>query len=216
MNKLYIINLLPDNLYYYKNRCLTWYGLGSTEKTLGAIRQSKIKSRIKKFFIWLIYGYPPIDDRTQVQTEEEVVRDLGAHYLMPLQNEGNWPTEVSYVDDLMTFFENLPQEATLYFHCIHGKGRTTTFLVLYDIFKNHKKVPLLDIINRHYCFGRENLFDTALWKNGCWTQEALIARKNFVEHFYAYMNAEDGYTHQTFQKWIKNQNFDTTPVQIHR
>ena len=57
---------------------------------------------------------------------------------MPLKDHDQWLNDLSYMDDLVAFFENLPEDAIVYFHCIHGKGRTTTFLTLFDIFKNAK------------------------------------------------------------------------------
>lgn len=217
MSKVYVINLRPEEtLYYYKNRCLLWYGLGYTEKNLGKTLGRRINYRIKKYFIRLVYGHPPIDDPSKLQTEKSIVRGLGAHYYSPLVNNINWVSDLSYMDGLIIFFKNLPDDAILYIHCLHGKGRTTTFQVLYDIFKNHKKVPLIDIINRHYCLGREDLFDTTIWETSFWTQEGLDARKKLAEQFYAYMTDPKGYSSQTWSQWHQDKNVDKTPIQIHR
>ena len=37
-----------------------------------------------------------------------------------------------------------------HFHCKEGIGRTTTFMIMYDIMKNYKEVSLNDIIKRQY------------------------------------------------------------------
>ena len=46
------------------------------------------------------------------------------------------------------FVNNQPENTWLHFHCKAGIGRTTTFMIMYDIVKNCKEVKLNDIIAR--------------------------------------------------------------------
>lgn len=217
ISNVYVVNLIPRPLFYYNNHYLEWYGNSSLDKLLGTPVYSQLKLFLLKCRDRLKGKISSDSDQNRVRTEEEMVHSLGAHYFMPLTGEVKWPTDVSYVDDFITFCEKLPEDAVVYFHCSHGKGRTTTFLVLFDIFKNHKQnIPLEDIVNRHYCLGRQNLFDTSFRKNGTWTQEALNARKEFIVKFYDYMTSPEGYGHQSWSQWHKKQHFDTPPVKIHR
>lgn len=91
------------------------------------------------------------------------------------------------IDDIVDFYDHLPEGAWLHFHCAHGKGRTSILLVMLDIMKNAPTVPLKDIVNRQYLLGSEDLFDTTVWKNGTYTQKDLEARKNFIEMFYQFI-----------------------------
>jgi protein tyrosine phosphatase len=214
---IYVINLLHDDLYYYKGRCLRWYGLGFTSQTLGtSFFQGRQWKSAYKSLLRLIYGTPPIHDKSQLQIERNIVHDLGWHYYLPLKDNEEWLFQQYFMPDLIKLFESLPVDAEVYIHCAHGRGRTTTILVMYDIFRNGKNVSLKDIVNRHYCLGREDVFDTAVWEQGTWTKKALVARKELVERFYAYMTAPDGYPHQSWDQWNKEVPTAVEVVSIHR
>lgn len=205
--RLYVVNLLDDDIYYYKNRCLRWYGLGYKKTDLGMplFRHKKSKYYYKAI-LRLLY-HPPqreeiIQNPSLVETEREIVEGMGATYAMPLEGKSNWLETQEYIPELIRFFESLPNDALLYVHCAHGKGRTTTFLVLYDIFKYKGQLTLQQIADRHYCLGREDILDTTVWENGSWTQEALLARKDLLERFYLYMTSgEKGYPRLSWEEW---------------
>lgn len=212
--KIYVISLLKDEIYYYKGHCLRWYGMGYMKHDLGKdLFPNKV---LKKTLINFIYGSPPIHDLSLLQTERQIVQSLGGDYYIPFKNNINWLGNQNFVDEMVTFFESLPQNAHLYIHCAFGRGRTTTFLVLYDIFRNGKTVPLKDIANRHYCLGRENVLNTTLWAKGTWTQEGLDARKELVERFYAYITDPLGYGHQSWTQWMASNGLQKKEITIHR
>ena len=216
--KIYVINLLDDEIYYHKDRCLRWYGLGYFNKNLGddLFSQKIIKTTYKKL-IRLIYGTPAIYDKSQLQTERDIVQDLGGHYYLPLKGHGEWLNNDQFIEDTIHFFKSIPSNAHLYVHCAHGKGRTTSYLALYDIFRNAKKVPLNDITNRHYCLGREDVLNTKLWPGGTWTQDALDARRDLMVRFHNYMTDTNGYDHQTWTQWNNAQGIhNPQKIGVHR
>lgn len=215
--KIYVINLLNDDIYYYKDHCLRWYGLGYMDSNLGEILFTASPMKVGyKAMVRFIFGSPPVHDLAQLKTERQIIEDLGGHYFVPLKDHRGWLNNQNFIDGLLRFFESIPEDSLVYIHCTHGKGRTTTFLVLYDIFRNGKKVPLKEITNRHYCLGRENVVDTQLWANGTWTQKSLNARKHLVERFYDYMTDQQGYGHQSWAQWRTAEGIQTIPVAIHR
>ena len=61
--------------------------------------------------------------------------------------DGNLPTD-DMVKYFIDFVSKLPNDTWLHFHCKEGIGRTTTFMIMYDIMKNYKDVSLDDIIKR--------------------------------------------------------------------
>lgn len=225
--KVYVINLLDDDIYYYKNRCLRWYGLGYKKEDLGEplFHHKKLKYCYKSF-LRFIYQAPPKEkistDPSLVQTEREIVETLNISYAMPLKGRANWLEKQDYISDIIRFFESLPKEAILCVHCAHGKGRTTTFLALYDIFKYRDKLTLQQVADRHYCLNREDILDTTVWENGSWTQEALLARKELLTRFHLYMTSgEAGYPHLSWEEWsqaysLKNEKEPLKVVSIHR
>jgi len=214
---IYVINLLTDEMYYYKDRCLRWYGLGYTNKDLGQhIFARKLFKSAYKSLLRLFYGTPPTDNPALLQTERQIIENLGGDYYIPFKGNDDWLGNQNYIDEVIHYFESLPKGAKLYIHCAHGRGRTTTFLVMYDIFLNSNKVSLKDISDRHFCLGRENVLNTKLWAQGTWTQEALDARKDLIERFYAFMTDPHGYGHQSWTQWINSKDIEKKEITIHR
>lgn len=109
------------------------------------------------------------------------------------------------VETILRLFDNLPEDAWLHFHCHHGKGRTSTMLVMLDILKNAPQVALKDIVKRQHLLGSTNLFDTEKWKNGTYTIELLEGRKKFIEDFYAFIVQRKRGELQNWTQWHQNQ-----------
>lgn len=82
-----------------------------------------------------------------VQNEMDLTKDKIMSYVRVPVTDGNLPTNetVNYFVDVV---KNLPENTWLHFHCKEGIGRTTTFMAMYDIMRNCKDVPLMDIIKR--------------------------------------------------------------------
>lgn len=91
------------------------------------------------------------------------------------------------IDNILTFYDRIPENAWLHFHCSHGKGRTSLMLVMLDMMKNAPQVSLDDIVKRQHLLGSEDLFNTEVWENGTYTKEQLENRKEFVEKFYDFI-----------------------------
>lgn len=90
-----------------------------------------------------------------IETERDAVQKLGMNYARFAAADMQFPAP-EVVDEFITFVINLPQNAWLHFHCQAGHGRTTTFLVMYDIMKN-PDLPLTEICKRQYLLGGSNL-----------------------------------------------------------
>ena len=52
------------------------------------------------------------------------------------------------IDSFIKNIKEIKDERWLHFHCKEGIGRTTTFMIFYDMMKNYKTVSAEDIINR--------------------------------------------------------------------
>ncbi|KTC83851.1 tyrosine protein phosphatase [Legionella cincinnatiensis] len=95
----------------------------------------------------------------KIKNERELVSRLGFEYHRLYVTDHMAPSD-SEVDVFLTIIKNAPKDAWFHIHCRGGKGRTTTFLVMYDMLKNANKVSFDEIIARHASIPPYyNLFD---------------------------------------------------------
>ena len=90
------------------------------------------------------------------------------------------------VAEFLDFVAKLPAGSWIHFHCAAGRGRTTTFMVMYDIIRNGKKVSLVDILNRHELLGGSNL--AAFGSEKSWKYPHAVKRYQFIQKFYQFVN----------------------------
>ncbi|HEY5813358.1 MAG TPA: hypothetical protein VIT23_11995 [Terrimicrobiaceae bacterium] len=84
---------------------------------------------------------------SRVQTEQEVVEAAGANYVRLTITDQMGPTPEE-VDRFLEEVGKLKPGAWVHIHCHAGRGRTTTFMILYDILRNAEQVKLEDISKR--------------------------------------------------------------------
>lgn len=124
-----------------------------------------------------------------VLSEQQVIEEAKAGYfrLYVLDHTPPFPEQV---DAFMQFVAKLPKNAWIHFHCAAGSGRTTTFMTMYDIMRNAKKVSFDDIVARQYYIGGADLskpVDPNEWKSS-YAYERQVFLKRFYE--YAKSNAD--------------------------
>lgn len=102
------------------------------------------------------------------------------------------------VDYFVQFVQSLPQNTWVHFHCEEGLGRTTTFMAMYDIMKNAKKVNLEDIMNRQVLIGGQDLLD-----NKINTSTNAKERAEFIKKFYEYSLQNNNNFKITWSQWLK-------------
>lgn len=116
-------------------------------------------------------------------TEKLLVESSGIKYLRLPVTDNHKPTPET-VDRFVNFVKLLPPNTWLHFHCRAGKGRTTTFMVLYDIIRNGQNTKLKKIIKRQHDLGGSNLFN--LHDADDPDHENLAERLEFIKKFYQY------------------------------
>lgn len=82
-----------------------------------------------------------------VENEDNLVKSNNLSYLRIPVTDGSLPND-DMVNYFVDFVKNQPKNSWLHFHCKAGIGRTTTFMIMYDIMKNCNEVSLNDIIAR--------------------------------------------------------------------
>ncbi|MBQ9441468.1 MAG: hypothetical protein IJU55_00440 [Selenomonadaceae bacterium] len=88
------------------------------------------------------------------------------------------------VDDFLSFVNRLGRNDWLHFHCHAGHGRTTTFLVFYEILKNPDS-SLEEICHRQHLLGGSDLL--AHSDGNDWYAQAHNDRAEKLRLFYRYM-----------------------------
>lgn len=136
-----------------------------------------------------------------VKTEKETVEALGFRYARFYVTDRNKP-DAETVEAFLAFVESLPRDAWVHFHCHAGHGRTTSFLVMYDMIRN-PEVPAAEIIERQYLIGGSDL--TAL-KKAEWKNERIVERLDMLYEFSRYVRAKHaGETTLRWRAWTEEE-----------
>jgi len=133
-------------------------------------------------------------------TEQDVVTAAGASYLRITVSDHARPLDAE-VDRFVLAVRSLPDNAWAHFHCRAGKGRTTTFMALYDMLRNAGKVSLADIVQRQsLLIGDYDLLavDADGGKAGVGEDRAA-----FVRAFHDYARANPNGRPQLWSEWLK-------------
>ena len=135
----------------------------------------------------------------KAQPEEAIASALGLHYKRIAVTDQAAPTDEN-VDEFMEFYQSLPKNAWLHFHCHAGHGRTTSFMVFYDILEN-PGVPLKDIAARQYALGGTNLLADS--DRDDWRGQEIRKRADLIRKFYDYVQANRSTDfQQKFSEWV--------------
>lgn len=136
-----------------------------------------------------------------VKTERVLVEEKGASYIrLPVTDHNRPSNEV--LDHFIELVKSLPSDYWIHFHCKGGKGRTTTFLTLFDIMKNARQVSLNDILKRQQFIGGVDLNQFEM-KEGE-KKRAAQQRLELVEQFYLYCRQVPDFQ-MSWSTWIEQQ-----------
>jgi protein-tyrosine phosphatase len=133
-------------------------------------------------------------------TEAQIVSAAGATYVRIPVTDHTKPDDED-VDQFLDLVKKLPPRAWVHFHCHAGRGRTSTFMILYDMVRN-RKLPREGIIDRQTQLA--GALDIRLLSQGpkAYKNANEIKRYAFIKAFYEYLNAADGYGVSSWTKWI--------------
>jgi hypothetical protein len=138
----------------------------------------------------------------RASTERNVVEGAGAHYVRVTVTDHARPLD-SEVDRFIVAVRKLPENAWAHFHCEAGLGRTTTFMVLYDMLRNANRVPLEDIVGRQKILSKG--YDVLHPPDaGDWKAPYAADRAAFIRAFYDYARANPNGRPQLWSEWLKS------------
>ena len=136
-------------------------------------------------------------------TERDLVKANNAAYVRLTVTDHARPLDEE-VDRFILAVRALPETGWAHFHCEAGRGRTTTFMVLYDMLRNATHVSLKDIVERQKLLGYE--YDVLQpGEAGSWKAPYTEDRIAFVRAFYKYAHANPGGRPQLWSEWLKQQ-----------
>jgi hypothetical protein len=135
---------------------------------------------------------------TSLMREEQVVTEAGAHYVRLPVTDHMRPDDKD-VEQFLSLVKKLPPQTWVHFHCRAGRGRTSTFMIMYDMIRN-PQLSKKAIIDRQVQLGSLDVRRLS---------GPLKARKNpneklrnrFINLFYEYVHAPDGYGRNSWTKW---------------
>lgn len=125
-----------------------------------------------------------------VSDEESLILNSNAKYLrLPVKDESIPSTKI--VDDFVNLVKNKPKNLHIHFHCAHGVGRTTQFMVLYQIINNPENLSLKEILEYQIRNGGADLTN-------------LKERVEFLNNFYRYVEENKDSNYETpYSKWTE-------------
>ena len=136
-------------------------------------------------------------------TERDIAQAASANYVRIPVTDHARPLD-DEVDRFVIAVRALPENAWAHFHCEAGRGRTTTFMVLYDMLRNANRVSLEDIVRRQKILGYG--YDVlAASAPGDWKAPYTADRAAFVRAFYEYARANPSGRPNLWSEWIKSQ-----------
>lgn len=145
-----------------------------------------------------IYNHPDKSVlATKVQDENSLVKNKNITYKRITVRDGGIPTD-EMVDYFMEVIKNQPENSWIHFHCKHGVGRTSTFMIMYDMVKNYKVASADEIIKRQLALA--NFKESA--------QESFYnkERMSFLSSFYDYCQKSGDTFNVNYSEWKKSSN----------
>lgn len=131
---------------------------------------------------------------TKVQDEKELTTSKALSYNRITVRDGGIP-----LDDMIDYFvESIKTQSPnswLHFHCKQGIGRTSTFMIMYDMMKNYKEISEDDIIKRQLALANYKEDTIKSFYNN--------ERMSFLKSFYNYCKINGDTFNVKWSEWKK-------------
>ena len=191
---LWVIDLRQESHGYLNEDAVSWHGVanaanrGKAAESVERDEQQRLAEAIGTNVQAVPMGhydeahipYTFAEGVTGFATERHIARKSGLGYVRIAATDMRWP-EPQAIDDFVNFYRSLPKEhGWLYFHCEAGLGRTTTFMVLYEILE-HPDCTADEAIAHQRALGGADLSSGARYEGIC--HFAQYVRENRATDF---------------------------------
>ena len=197
--QIYIVDLRQESHGFANGVPVSWYeehnhaNLGKSVNEIEQDEINKLKSILGTMTEFIPLGKHDEETLSKlvlsvdtVQNEMHVAKGAGFNYVRFSAADMMFP-EPATVDEFIKFYLSLPSKHWLHFHCHAGHGRTTTFLVFYDIL-TYPELSLEEIVQRQYLLGGSNLLLVDNSEN--WYSKKNRERAEKLRQFYQYVKEQ--------------------------
>lgn len=214
-DKIYIVDLRQESHGYVNGKAITlcdrynWLNLGKHREEVIFLERLWLDTLASIAKLSHVLDSKQFDEKAfdqgetieveSIASEEKVVKALGLHYLRIPVTDHRSPLDEE-IEAFVSLVSSLPKDAWVHVHCRGGKGRTTTFMALFDMLKNADTVSFEDIIARQKSippYYNLSLVDRA----NADLKPHYIARFLFLKDFYRYAQDRLAGNKMSWQEW---------------
>ena len=138
-------------------------------------------------------------DGHQAIDEASFVKAAGGQYTRLMVSDHLRPRDED-VDQFVAMARGLAEDTAVHFHCKGGRGRTTTFMIMFDMLRNARAVSADEILARQAAL--EGRVDLAKTRGQVNPKQAQVERLAFLEEFHAYAKANPEGRPRTWSEWL--------------
>jgi protein-tyrosine phosphatase len=134
-----------------------------------------------------------------IQSEQDLLSQNKVDYFRIAAPDHQQPQKED-IDRFVEKFRTIKNDQWVHFHCAAGKGRTTTFMIMYDMMRNCSKVSAADIIERQRLLGGLDIHQSE--GKGEKRKNWAEARAKYIQKFYDYCKAEGPTFKRNWSEWL--------------
>lgn len=169
-----------------------WLDSLSEEKKVYVVQHIKFKMQAFDTGKWVVVN--------SVSNEEAVAKAHHMAYLRITVNDHMKP-EDNEVDRFVDFVDHIKPNTWMYFHCRGGLGRTTMFMVMYDMLHNADKVSLQELVMREASYPPHyNILK--VWHHNKTLIPDFQKRALFIRQFYSFAKAHLSNPALSWSVWV--------------
>ncbi len=215
-SNIMIIDLRQESHGFLNENAISWYGTANADNTgmaddeiidkqtrllhtLAQQKSAQVYSDLKKTATYKIASAKAQKFAVQnVMSEEQLAKKLGFNYHRLFVQDYRAPSDTQ-VDRFIEIVKHIPADQWVYLHCRAGVGRTTTFMAMYDMMRNAKKVEFVDILKRQAALGGKDLTDMP--PASTYKYQYAVERLIFLEKFYEYVQENKDNFKTLWSQW---------------
>lgn len=205
-----IVDLREESHGFVNGHAFSWYNFknslndGLADEEILVTQKNKLEELSKKRAV-LLYkkkGIPFPLFVKKIDEEEDLASKYGMNYVrLPVRD--HMKPDDARVDAFLAFVKSVDPETWLHFHCSAGRGRSTTYMTMYDMIHNATRVSLEDIVRRQHLINGLDLFFAS--PDDGWKYPHALERGEFIKQFYHYC-LENPTLEKSWTEWLQTKS----------